>query len=173
MRGHVLEIGAGTGANLPFYRWAYVDALDLTEPDPFMLRRAERRAGAMPPYAREKLRLGEAPAEALPFADESIDAAVATFVLCSVRDLERSAAELWRVLRPGGSFRFVEHVAGSGFESRVQRAVQPVYGLMAGGCHLTHRPEAALLVAGFDVAIERRMRFGPLFPAVLGLAVKS
>ena len=171
--GRVLEIGAGTGANLPYYRWAFLDAVELTEPDPFMLRRAERRAARMPPYAREKLRLTEAPAEALPFPDAAFDTVVATLVLCSVRELERAVAEVRRVLKPGGCFRFLEHVGGGGAEAKVQRAVQPVYGLLAAGCHLTRRTEDALHNAGFAVEVERRPRFGPLFPAILGVARKA
>ena len=103
--GTVLEIGAGTGANLGHYPPA-VSSLTVTEPDVFMLRRLERRATAVAP-ATIVLR---APAEDLPFEDETFDAVVSTLVLCGVDDQPRAVREIRRVLRPGGRFLFLEHV---------------------------------------------------------------
>jgi ubiquinone/menaquinone biosynthesis C-methylase UbiE len=103
--GDVLEIGGGTGANLPFYGPA-VTSLTVTEPEPAMLRRLERRVrddGA----AAKVLR---APAEDLPFDDGTFDVAVSTLVLCGVDDQPRALRELRRVLRPGGRLLFIEHV---------------------------------------------------------------
>jgi ubiquinone/menaquinone biosynthesis C-methylase UbiE len=103
--GDVLEIGGGTGANLPFYGPA-VTSLTVTEPEPAMLRRLERRvrdSGA----AAKVLR---APAEDLPFDDGTFDVAVSTLVLCGVDDQPRALRELRRVLRPGGKLLFIEHV---------------------------------------------------------------
>ena len=104
-RGDVLEVGGGTGANLPHYGPA-VDTLTITEPDQWMMRRLERRARGITPPAR----VLRAPAEDLPFADETFDVVVSTLVLCSVDDQPRALAELRRVLRPGGELRFIEHV---------------------------------------------------------------
>jgi len=103
--GHVLEIGAGTGANLPLYGTA-VESLTLTEPEPPMLRRLERRARELTPSAK----VFRAPAEDLPFEDGTFDIAVSTLVLCGVNDQPRALRELRRVLRPGGRLLFIEHV---------------------------------------------------------------
>jgi ubiquinone/menaquinone biosynthesis C-methylase UbiE len=103
--GDVLEIGGGTGLNLPHYGPA-VQTLTVTEPDRHMLGRLERRAGGL---ARPVTVL-RAPAEDLPFDDDTFDVAVSTVVLCSVDDQPRALRELLRVLRPGGRLLFVEHV---------------------------------------------------------------
>ncbi len=119
--GRVIEVGCGTGLNLGYYDWQAVEALDATEPDPFMLRRAEAKAATLADAVRARLRFHPAPAEALPFPDASFDSAVATLVLCSVRDPALALAELRRVLRPGGRLRLVEHARAPGFAGRVQR----------------------------------------------------
>jgi ubiquinone/menaquinone biosynthesis C-methylase UbiE len=103
--GNVLEIGGGTGANLPAYG-AGVQTLTITEPEPAMLHRLERKATAQA-HAVKVLR---APAEDLPFEDGTFDTVVSTLVLCGVDDQPRALRELRRVLRPGGSLVFLEHV---------------------------------------------------------------
>jgi ubiquinone/menaquinone biosynthesis C-methylase UbiE len=105
LTGDVLEIGAGTGANLTRYGPA-VASLTLTEPQPPMLRRLERTAREHHPSAR----VLRAPAEDLPFDDHTFDVAVSTLVLCGVDDQPRALRELRRVLRPGGLLVFIEHV---------------------------------------------------------------
>ena len=104
-KGDVIEIGGGTGANLPFYGPA-VESLTMTEPEPPMMRRLERKAREHAP-ATKVLR---APAEDLPFDDDTFDVAVSTLVLCGVDDQPRALRELRRVLRPGGQLLFIEHV---------------------------------------------------------------
>ena len=103
--GDVLEIGGGTGANLPCYGPA-VTSLTITEPQPPMLRRLETRVRDRRPGAT----VLRAPAEDLPFEDDSFDVAVSTLVLCGVDDQPRALRELRRVLRPGGRLLFVEHL---------------------------------------------------------------
>jgi SAM-dependent methyltransferase len=103
--GTVLEIGAGTGANLSHYT-AGVSSLTVTEPDVFMLKRLERRAESESPSPM----VLRAPAEDLPFEDATFDVVVATLVLCGVDDQHRAVREVRRVLRPGGRFLFLEHV---------------------------------------------------------------
>ncbi|HXY17053.1 MAG TPA: class I SAM-dependent methyltransferase [Gaiellaceae bacterium] len=103
--GRVLEIGTGTGANLDHYGPA-VESLTLTEPERPMLRRLESRVRERAPQAT----VLRAPAEDLPFDDDSFDTAVSTLVLCGVADQPRALRELRRVLRPGGRLIFVEHV---------------------------------------------------------------
>jgi ubiquinone/menaquinone biosynthesis C-methylase UbiE len=104
-RGDVIEIGGGTGANLPYYG-DRVATLTITEPSQPMIGRLQRRINERAPGAK----LLRAPAEDLPFEDDSFDAAVSTLVLCSVDDQPRALRELRRVLRPGGQLLFVEHV---------------------------------------------------------------
>jgi len=103
--GDVLEIGGGTGANLPFYR-PETGSLTITEPEPAMVRRLERRAREQAPRAM----ILRAPAEDLPFEDGTFDTAVSTLVLCGVSDQPRALRQLRRVLRPGGRLLFIEHV---------------------------------------------------------------
>ena len=102
--GSVLEIGAGTGANLAHYN--RVESLVFTEPEPAMLRRLQKKARDEAPLAK----ILRAPAEDLPFEDDSFDTVVSTLVLCGVDDQARSLREIKRVLRPGGRLLFLEHV---------------------------------------------------------------
>lgn len=103
--GDVLEIGGGTGANLPFYR-PEAGSLTITEPETAMVRRLERRAREQAPQAT----ILRAPAEDLPFEDRTFDTVVSTLVLCGVSDQPRALRQLRRVLRPGGQLLFIEHV---------------------------------------------------------------
>jgi len=103
--GRVLEVGSGTGANLPYYGPG-VESLTVTEPEPAMLRRLEQRVREQAPTAK----VVRAPAEQLPFEDDAFDVAVSTLVLCGVDDQARALGELRRVLRPGGRLIFIEHV---------------------------------------------------------------
>jgi ubiquinone/menaquinone biosynthesis C-methylase UbiE len=104
-KGHVIEIGGGTGANLPCYGPA-VESLTITEPELPMLRRLERTVREHRPAAK----VLRAPAEDLPFDDHTFDVAVSTLVLCGADDQPRALRELRRVLRPGGQLLFFEHV---------------------------------------------------------------
>ena len=103
--GNVLEIGAGTGINLPHYD-GNVASLVITEPEPAMLRRLQRKVREQAPLAK----VLRAPAEDLPFEDGTFDTVVSTLVLCGVDDQARSLREIKRVLRPGGRLLFLEHV---------------------------------------------------------------
>jgi ubiquinone/menaquinone biosynthesis C-methylase UbiE len=103
--GRVLEIGAGTGVNLPYYGEG-VESLALTDPEPPMLRRLERAANEHRPDAQ----VLRASADELPFEDDSFDVLVSTLVLCGVDDQSRALTEARRVLRPGGRLLFIEHV---------------------------------------------------------------
>ena len=103
--GSVLEVGAGTGANLAHYN-GHLESLVFTEPEPAMLRRLQARARDAAPLAK----ILRAPAEDLPFEDDSFDTVVSTLVLCGVDDQSRSLREMRRVLRPGGRLLFLEHV---------------------------------------------------------------
>jgi ubiquinone/menaquinone biosynthesis C-methylase UbiE len=170
-RGRVLEIGAGSGSNLPFYDWSLVERLDATEPDPFMLQRLQAKLGALPAEARAKVRAQEAPAESLPFGDGEFDCAVVTLVLCSVADVRASLAELRRVLKPSGEMRLIEHVQADGRWATVQKYIQPVYGWVSGECKLSRRTEEAVRAAGFELEETQRENLGgPLWPGFVGIA---
>ena len=107
-RGRTLELGAGTGLNLAHYTDA-VTELVLTEPDPHMARRLRSRLEDERP-APGRVEVIEAPAERLPFEDQSFDTVVSTLVLCSVESPGGAAAEITRVLKPEGRLLYLEHV---------------------------------------------------------------
>jgi ubiquinone/menaquinone biosynthesis C-methylase UbiE len=115
-RGRVLEIGAGTGANLAFYP-AAVQSLTLAEPERPMVKRLARRVAGQTRIAS----IVDAPAEQLPFPDASFDTVVVTLVLCTVTDPARALGEIRRVLAPGGRLLFLEHVRSDDPQSRAGR----------------------------------------------------
>jgi SAM-dependent methyltransferase len=147
LEGEVLEVGAGTGVNLPHYPPA-VRRVVHVEPDPHMRRRLARRLGAMP-YPVEMV---PAPLEALDHAPGSFDAIVATLVFCSVPDQPQALHRAWELLRPGGRLVFLEHVASDDPAAAAwQRRLDPLWCRVMGGCHLTRDTEAAIRAAGFDM----------------------
>lgn len=171
-RGRVLEIGAGTGANLPYYRDG-VERLVMAEPDRHMRAKlAARSARGL------RVETSAALADRLPFDDGSFDTVVSTLVLCSVGSLEGSIAEIRRVLAPGGALLFLEHVAAEHRPSRLrwQRRVEPIWRRLAGNCHLTRRTEAAIRGAGFEVETVTRESIRKAMPitrpSVRGVARK-
>ncbi len=145
--GDVLEIGGGTGVNLPYYG-PDARAVTIVEPAPPMARRLQRRIDASRPEAR----LVSASAEALPFDDASFDTVVSTFVLCTVASQPRALAEIRRVLRPGGRLLFIEHVRSDDPKlARRQDRIQPINGFVGHGCHCNRATLDAIRAAGFDV----------------------
>ena len=130
--GRVVEIGAGTGVNLDLYPDG-VEELVLVEPDPHMARRLRANLAESSAGRRE---IVEAPAERLPFGDDSFDTAVATLVLCTVPDPAAAIAELARVLKPGGRLLFIEHVRSEdpGL-ARWQDRLEKPWRFLGDGCH--------------------------------------
>ena len=171
--GRVVEVGAGTGANLDLYPPAVAD-LTLVEPDPKMSRRLRRRlAGSGRPAV-----VLEAPAERLPFEDGSFDAAVLTLVLCTVPDPAAALAELARVLRPGGRLLFLEHVRAEDPElARRQDRWERPWRFLADGCRCNRDTLAAIAAARFELqAVEHgRTPKAPAIvePLVRGSALRS
>jgi ubiquinone/menaquinone biosynthesis C-methylase UbiE len=169
-QGDVLEIGAGTGANLAHYPSA-VRRLVLAEPDAGMRARLKRKLAERPDVT-----VIDATAESLPLPDRAFDVVVSTLVLCSVDSPGRSLAEVWRVLKPGGRFLFLEHVAAEGRPGRLrwQRLLEPAWRCLAGNCHLTRNTEAAIAEMGFHVEDVQRESIrkvaGVVRPSVRGLA---
>jgi ubiquinone/menaquinone biosynthesis C-methylase UbiE len=169
-RGRTLEIGAGTGANLAHIPTA-VTALTLVEPSEGMRRRLTRRVAEEPHLPPTVVLRGDA--ARLPLADASMDTVVSTLVLCSVDDLGTTLAEIERVLAPDGRLLLLEHVAGHGRTRTIQRAIDPVWRVVAQGCRLVRDTRGTLEQAGFDtseVADWRLPGGGVTGPALLGTA---
>jgi ubiquinone/menaquinone biosynthesis C-methylase UbiE len=166
LTGDVLEIGAGTGANLPHYPGG-LRSLTLTEPDPHMRRRLVFAAsqGVERPFTVE---IADAAATALPVPDASRDAVVCTLVLCTVPDPQAVLREVVRVLRPGGRFVFLEHVAAWDDPGRLrwQRALEPAWRVLADGCHLTRRTGEHIREAGLVLESEQRESMRKALPWV-------
>lgn len=165
-RGDVLEVGAGDGGNLPHYPSGV--SLTLLDVNAYML-------GYLPEAGDGRRPAVQGAGEALPFPSAHFDTVVATHVLCSVRDQARTLGEVRRVLRPGGRFLFLEHVAappGTG-TARAQQVINPVWRALGDGCHLTRDTGAAIEAAGFrSVALERLTLDGLWIvgPHVVGVA---
>jgi SAM-dependent methyltransferase len=147
LAGDVVEIGFGSGLNVPFYP-AAVTRVAAVEPSDLSWRLAAGRVRA----ARVRVQRAGLDGQSLPFADASYDAALSTWTLCTIPDAVAALAELRRVLRPGGTFHFLEHgLAPDEDVRRWQRRLEPLQKRLLGGCHLT-RPIAGLVTAaGFTV----------------------
>ncbi len=146
LSGSILEIGPGTGVNLAYYpqtvRWIGI------EPNPIL--HAHLRAAIAQKNLLADLRYGRA--ESLDVPDASLDAVVSTLVLCTVRDVPATLREILRVLRPGGRFVFIEHVAAppATFTRRLQRFVKPVWRYFGDGCHPDRETWKSIAAAGFS-----------------------
>lgn len=155
-RGRVLEVGAGTGLTLGHYPPA-VTSVVACEPDPAMRARLAARAAAAPVPVTVS---GDGvPPVAEP--DHSFDTIVCVLVLCTVADPAATLGELRRLLAPGGSVLFLEHVIGRGAAARFQRAASPAWARVAGGCRLDRDTIGAMREAGFVITdLERPAPFG-------------
>lgn len=145
-RGKVLEIGIGTGHNLPHYQ--EVDSVTGLDPAPELTEKAAVRAA----QSNKEVRILQVSSEEIPAASGAFDSIVCTWTLCSIPNVYRALDEMRRVLKPSGRFYFIEH--GLSPEARVarwQRAVEPLWKLIGGGCHLTRRPADLLQHAGFKL----------------------
>lgn len=163
--GRVLEVGAGTGASFPYYKGTA--QIVATEPDPYMLKKAEIRLAEL---GLKNIETRQAAAEDLPFEDESFDHVVSTMVFCTVGDPGRALAEVKRVLKPGGTLRFIEHVRfDHGLRGRIQDAIVPVWRWLGAGCHPNRRTLETINGAGFGIAELRREKMGG-FPVIVGVA---
>jgi ubiquinone/menaquinone biosynthesis C-methylase UbiE len=170
LTGVVVEIGPGAGANLPYLkgdvRWIGV------EPNPYArpyLERAAREAGVA-------FELRDGNAERLPVTEASADAVIGTLVLCSVADVTMALREIRRVLKPGGRFVFIEHVAAPvrTWRRRLQRWVRPLWRVIADGCHPDRDTLAAIRAAGFArvEAEQFQAPAGLVAPHIAGIAVQ-
>ena len=171
LRGTVLELGPGTGVNLKFYspevKWIGV------EPNPFMQDYLRKEAARL----RREIDLRTLVAERLDVAGASVDVVVATLVLCSVADPARVLAEIQRVLKPGGQFIYIEHVADE-CGSRLrwwQDFLTPLWKRVGDGCHPNRETWKTIKAAGFArVETEHfRLPLGPVGTQIAGVAVKA
>ena len=192
-RGRVLEVGAGTGANLRYYRFAKasgvphpnplpagegnenagegVTELTLTDLSPHMLKRLKAKAEKL----GVKAAFHETSAESLPFPDASFDTVAGTLMMCSVKDPAKALAEVRRVLVPGGEYRFIEHVRSSSRGwAAFQGAIKPIWTVIGDGCHPDRDTLRAITDAGFRLTDIRPFKVGPypVRPHVAGVAQK-
>jgi ubiquinone/menaquinone biosynthesis C-methylase UbiE len=148
LSGDVVEIGFGSGLNVPHYPDAVV-VVDAVDPADTSWRMASGRLS----QSKVPVRRAGLDGQELPFADDAYDAALTTWTLCTVPDARAALLELRRVLKPGGRLHFLEHgMAPDEKVQRFQRRIEPLHKRVFGGCHVT-RPIVDLLTdAGFEIA---------------------
>ena len=172
LKGRVLEIGVGTGTNLTYFpphvQWVGI------EPNPFMHRFVHEKANLL----SLQIELHAGVGESLAFPESSFDAVISTLVLCSVSQPQKVLQELRRVLKPGGTFLFIEHIAASKgtFMRSFQKTVSPLWRLIADGCHPDRDTTLIIQQAGFsDLKLEpfnAALPLNPIRPHIMGWAIK-
>ena len=160
LSGRVLDLGAGTGALFPHVANGS-DNLEFhaIEPDPHMRTRAREKAreGGL------EVDLRDARAESLPYPDDAFDVVISSLVFCTIDDPDAAVSEVSRVLKPGGEFRFFEHVHADGALGTGQDLVNPLWNRVAGGCNLNRRTvDRFVSRETFDVLEVERLEQGPL-----------
>lgn len=167
--GRVLEIGAGTGANLEFYRDG-VETITVTEPEAPMARKLQKRIQKQ----GRSVELVEAPAEKLPIADAQFDTVVSTLVLCTVTDQAQALRELRRVLKPGGRLLFIEHVRSeSPGLAKWQDRLNGLNKIVAHGCNCNRSTVDAIRAAGFTITSVERSELAKAPPFIRPLVIGS
>jgi SAM-dependent methyltransferase len=144
--GVVLEVGVGSGLNLPFYG-ADVRRLHALDPSPALLDMARRRGRTV----QVPIEWVEGSAEAIPLADGVADTVVTTWTLCSIPDPARALREMRRVLAPGGRLLFIEHGRAPGAVGTWQTRLTPLWRRVSGGCHLDRQIDVLIAAGGFAV----------------------
>ncbi|MEU4491919.1 class I SAM-dependent methyltransferase [Streptomyces sp. NPDC023998] len=150
LKGDVVEIGFGTGHNVPFYPAAVTRVAAVEPSDVGWNLAAERIRATSIPVERAGL-----DGQALPFADDSFDAALSTWTLCTIPDVDTALREVRRVLKPGGTLHFIEHGLAPEEDENVrrwQRRLEPMEKRIFGGCHLTRPIVDMVKNAGFTIA---------------------
>lgn len=172
LAGRVVEVGAGNGMNFSHYPTTVTEVVAV-EPEPYLRARAKEAAA----HAPVTITVVDGTAASIPLADASVEAGIASLVLCSVPDQTAALAELRRVIRPGGELRFYEHVLADNWRwARRQRRLDPIWTRLGGGCHISRDTGAAIVGAGFQITEQERFLFQPCWlgrlsaPHILGRA---
>jgi ubiquinone/menaquinone biosynthesis C-methylase UbiE len=146
--GDLLEIGAGTGSNLPHYPTS-LSTITLSEPDPQMRRKLQQKLAAK---NNREITVVNWNAEQINLPAQSLDTIVSSLVLCSVGNQQQTLTELHRVLRPGGQLLFLEHIIAAETKTvRWQKRIEPVWRLCSGNCHLTRDTANNIEAAGLKI----------------------
>jgi ubiquinone/menaquinone biosynthesis C-methylase UbiE len=147
-RGRVLEVGIGSGLNLPFYDRSKVTRVWGLDPSPEMMRMARKAAQAVP-FDVEFIGL---PIEEIPLDDSTVDTVVVTYTLCTIPDTERALRQIARVLKTGGELIFCEHgLAPDAGIRRWQDRINPIWKRLGGGCHLNRDIPELIRRGGFRI----------------------
>jgi len=174
LEGDILEIGAGTGANIAYFSNS-ITSMVLSEPDKGMRKLLTNKADKS---VHNNIRISACSAENIDAEDESFDHVISALVCCSVSNINQTFSEIKRVLKPGGSLVFIEHVAAEEGtrRHRWQHRLNPFWKRLAGNCHLIRETESEITNAGFEIIHIKResMRKALPFvrPTIRGLAVK-
>ena len=160
--GDILEIGFGTGLNLPYYP-DKINKITTIDPNPGMRRRSRSRIEASGITVDYKVLNGES----IPMADASFDSVVCTWTLCSIPLVDRAIAEIYRLLKPGGKFFFIEHGLSQDDSIKVwQNRLTPIQKIIADGCHLNRQIDAIVKRKFVNVTIEQF--YAPKLPKIIG-----
>jgi ubiquinone/menaquinone biosynthesis C-methylase UbiE len=162
--GRVLEVGMGSGLNLPYYDPDQVEFIWGLEPSEGMRRRAQSRLAR----AAVEVRLLDLPGEEIPLEDSSADTVVLTFTLCTIPDFQRALGQMRRVLKPEGRMLFCEHgEAPDPSVQKWQKRINPIWKRLAGGCNLNRQIPLLLEEAGFEIE-EIESMYLPNTPTIAG-----
>ncbi len=167
--GVVLEIGFGSGYNLPFYK--NIEKLYALEPSLELYNLATDRIKKV----SFPITFLQNSAEKIPLADDSVDSVISTWTLCSIANVDRALSEVCRVLKPNGKFIFAEHgKSDRKFSFKIQKLITPITKRFAGNCHLDREIDASIMKAGFRLtSLEKYPESGrPLMFSYIGAAIK-
>ena len=159
LRGTIVDVGAGTGANLPYFN-AGTNVIAL-EPDRSMAQRLEAKLART--QARVELRI-EDDSTLDSIAERSVDAVLATLVLCTIPDPAATLRRVKRILKPTGTLVILEHVRSPGTVGKLQDVLAPAWRIVADGCNLNRDTKTTIAKAGFDVHALRTERFIKVAP---------
>jgi len=160
----VLEVGFGSGLNLPFYDADKVDRLFALEPHMAMRKRAADRVEE----SSLDIEFLDLPGEEIPLEDQAVDTVLITYTMCTIPDVQKALAGMRRVIKPGGQMIFCEHgLAPDESVVKWQRRIEPVWKAIAGGCHLTRSVPDMVNSAGFEIT-EAEQMYLPSTPRPLG-----
>ena len=156
--GLVLEVGIGSGLNIPFYDANKVDKVMGLDPSPELNEMAEKVVSKTAAENGLNVEIILGSAEAMPFPDDHFDSVVITYTLCTIPDAESANLEIRRVLKPGGKLIFCEHgLAPDAGVAKWQARIDPIWGKIAGGCHLNRDIPKLITSAGFTIETLEQM----------------